>query len=124
MHLQDRDFHGAASGKRAVEELGTIAREKEKTKRLLIGAACLFVIVASLVITFSPVEKEKQGYAIGAALIVMALGAIGATQFRVKGPGGIEVDTRTQPLGSLQQPESNESVSRDDELESKHVPMQ
>lgn len=94
MKIIDREFEGDASGETAVTELGALAREREKTKRVLIGAACLFVIVAALVSTFSPVEKEKVAYSIGIALVVMAIGAIGAAQFSLRLPSGFRIDTR------------------------------
>ena len=54
----------------------------------------MFFVIAAIVIVFAPAGKEKLSYILGAALIVMALGAIGASQFRFKLPG-IEVDTKT-----------------------------
>ena len=116
MNVEDRDFRGAASGNRAVEELGAIAREREKTKRVLIGAACIFVIVAALIMMFAPADKEKLGYIIGAALVVMALGAIGAAQFRFKAPGGIEVDTRPQRAAPRSRVPVGQSSSDDDDI--------
>jgi hypothetical protein len=99
MVINDGGFRGGASGTTAVTELGTIAREREKTKRMLIGAACLFFAIAALIVVFAPSGREKLAYILGAALLVMALGAIGAAQFRLKVPG-VEVDTR------LNQPEN------------------
>lgn len=94
MNIKEKDFSANASGIEAVEELGNIAKEREKTKRLLIGASCRFFAIGAIVFVFAPQGKETLGNIIGAALIIMALGAIGAAQFRFKLPG-IEVDTRT-----------------------------
>lgn len=92
MDIRDGDFSGGASGKEAVAELGQLLKEKEKTKRMLIGAACLLFMVASLVIVFAPAGRETMSSVLGVALIIMALGAIGAATFKIKAPG-IEVQT-------------------------------
>jgi heme A synthase len=76
-----------ASGREAVSALTSLLLQREKTKRLLIGAACVFFIVAALVVVFAPPEKQALAYALGAALVVVALGAIGASQFKFKLPG-------------------------------------
>lgn len=94
MEIRDRDFAGGASGREAVQELGRIIREKEKTRRLLIVVACALFIVASLVIVFAPPGKESISMMLGAALIVIALGAVGAASFHVRAPG---MEIRTNP---------------------------
>jgi hypothetical protein len=87
MEIEERDFKGYARGEQAVNELAILTREREKTKRLLIGAAFALFIVAALVIVFAPSDKQNLAYALGAALLVMSLGAIGAAQFSFKLPG-------------------------------------
>ena len=99
MDVRDGDFDSGARGKEAVAELGSLLREREKTKRLLIGAACILFIVASLVVVFAPAGKETLSLVLGAALLVIALGAIGAATFRIKIPG-IEVHTN-HAVGSV-----------------------
>jgi drug/metabolite transporter (DMT)-like permease len=79
--------NGLARGREAVSALTSLLLQREKTKRLLIGAACVFFIVAALVVVFAPPEKQGLAYALGAALVVVALGAIGASQFKFKLPG-------------------------------------
>ena len=95
MNIQDGDFEGGASGREAVETLGQVVSEREKTKRLLIGASCLFFIIAALVVVFAPTDKQNLAYALGAALVVMALGAIGASRFKLKLPG-VSVETNNE----------------------------
>jgi hypothetical protein len=94
MNVDDGQFSGRASGQSAVDALTQIALERERTRRLLIGAACLFFVVAALVMVFAPPEKQTLGYALGAVMVVVALGAIGASQFHFKLPG-ISVQTTT-----------------------------
>ena len=99
MDVRDGDFQGGASGNVAVETLGQVLAEREKTKRLLIGAACLFFVIAALVIVFAPAEKQNLAYLLGAALMIMALGAIGASRFKFKIPGVIvETNSNVQSV--------------------------
>ena len=100
MDVRDGDFQGGASGNLAVETLGQVLAEREKTKRLLISAACLFFVIAALVIVFSPPEKQNLAYLLGAALMIMALGAIGASRFKLKLPG-VNVETNSNSLCSI-----------------------
>lgn len=93
MDVRDRDFRGYATGS-AVETLAEVLAQREKTKRLLIAAACIFFAIAAIVVVFAPPSKQGLAYALGAALVVMALGAIGASQFIFKMPGAT-IDTRT-----------------------------
>jgi hypothetical protein len=92
LDVRNGDFVGGASGREAVELLGRVLAEREKTKRLLIGAACLFFLAGSLVVVFAPPSKQGLAYALGSALVVMALGAIGASRFSFKLPG-VSVET-------------------------------
>jgi|GEM_PF-4368022 len=48
----------------------------------------------SLVVVFAPADKQNLSYALGAALVVMALGTIGVSQFAIKLPG-VSVETNT-----------------------------
>src|SRR5215472_4608090 len=98
MRIQDHGFAGSASGAEAVSQFPQYLAERERTKRLLIGAACLCFIAASIVTVFAPSEKQGVAYVMGAALLVFALGAIGATQFKVKVPGvSIETESDRPP---------------------------
>ncbi len=97
MELKEDDFEGKASGSNAVNNLKDLATarliEKEKTKRLLIIVDFMLVVLALLILILAPPEKETLGYIIGAALLILALGAIGARKFVFK-MFGISVDTR------------------------------
>jgi hypothetical protein len=115
MELRDDDFEARASGNNAVNNLTGLAseriREKEKTKRLLIIVDFLLVALALLILIFTPPEKETLGYIIGAALLILALGAIGARNF-VFEMFGISVDTRNeQAVNNNQEQNENEGDS-------------
>lgn len=84
-------------------------REKEKTGRPLIGAACPLFMVASLVVVSAPAEKEAMSLVLGAALIVIALGAIGAATFRIKAPG-VEVRTNGHADSDMPRPRAGDDV--------------
>lgn len=90
-HIQLPDFRGDAYGHEPVKRLleySTIRlREQEKTRRLLIGAVVLLVLVAVGATLFAPPGREAVGYGISAVLIVLALAAGGAARYRFKSPG-------------------------------------
>lgn len=87
MHVDEPHFRGSASGKEAVDALSNLIREREKTKRLLIAVALVLFVVAALVVVFAPEGREGLAYILGGALLVIALGAIGASQFKFRVPG-------------------------------------
>lgn len=62
-------------------------REKEKTKRLLIIVVFLLFVFSAFVFLFAPEGKEMRANIIGVALLVLAMGAIGAHKFMLKLPG-------------------------------------
>ena len=101
MDIHDGDFKGGASGNVAVETLGQVLAEREKTKRLLISAACLFFVIAALVIVFAPAEKQNLAYLLGAALMIVALGAVGASRFKLKIPGVMVETNSTHQSSSI-----------------------
>jgi len=109
MEVSDGGFNGKATGS-AVDIFAKVLLQREQTKRLLIGAACLFFIVASLVVVFAPAAKQGLAYVLGAALVVMALGAIGAAQFKLKVPG-ISIETVNSRPDSAN-PQDSTKVSR------------
>ena len=90
---------GPGSRQQALNLASVYLSERERTKRLLVGAACLFFLVAALLVVFAPEEKETLANVCGVALVVMALGAIGVSKFRLKMPG-IELDTRESGSGT------------------------
>lgn len=102
MDIKDGEFQGGASGA-GVTTLGQVMIEREKTKRLLIGASCVFLIIAALLLVFAPAEKQQLSYILGAALLLMAMGAIGATRFKITVPG-ISIDTQASAGQTTEKP--------------------
>lgn len=102
MDIRDGEFQGGASGA-GVTTLGQVMIEREKTKRLLIAASCVFLIVAALVVIFAPAEKQQLSYILGAALLLMAMGAIGATRFKITVPG-VSIDTQAPSIPTAVNP--------------------
>lgn len=92
MDINDGGFRGGATGQEAVAELGALMREREKTRRLLIGAACVLFVVAAVVLVFAPAGKETASVILGVVLMIFAFGAAGTAAFKIKAPG-IEVST-------------------------------
>lgn len=105
MDIRDGEFQGGATGA-GVNTLGQVMIEREKTKRLLIAASCVFLVVAAVVVIFAPAEKQQMSYILGAALLLMAMGAIGATRFKITVPG-ISIDTQAaaNPAATTTTPE-------------------
>jgi len=96
-------FSAEAKGMGGVSNLREIAmerlRQKEKTKRTLIIGEFSLVAFAVSIMVFAPNEKERIGYIVGAILLVLALGAIGASRFVFKF-FGISVDTKNNLTSS------------------------
>lgn len=86
------DDTGRASGRDAVEGLGKIAIQREKTRRLLLLSSVVLVLLGSAVILFAPAEKQFASHIIAGVLLVFSLGAVGASSFKIKLPG-IEVSS-------------------------------
>jgi hypothetical protein len=90
MHV-DHDMKFEAEGPDSAKVVGQYAlersREREKTKRLLIAVVAGLVALATICFLFAPAGKEKMGMIIGSILAVLALGAIGASNFIIKGFG-------------------------------------
>jgi hypothetical protein len=108
MEINDGRFMGRATGE-AVDLLAKVLFERERTKRLLIGAACLFFVVAAVVVIFAPPAKQGLAYVLGAALVIMALGAIGVAQFKLKTPG---VEVETEGVSSAGRAKSRKGTGR------------
>lgn len=91
MEVKDDEFSGRASGDVAEKALSLVVRERivqrEQTKRLLIAVVAGLFVVAVVAILFAPQGKEIVGWILGSVLIVLALGAIGASRFLLKVPG-------------------------------------
>ena len=96
MEIRDGDYvvrTGPGARQQALDHVSSRHREREKTKRLLIGAACFLFVVATFIIVFAPAGKEKYAYILGAVMIIISLGAIGAVKFHLKLPF-VDIDTR------------------------------
>lgn len=91
MHVSDDGFRAGAYGERGVQALGALAEkrlvEREKTKRLLIAAVVVLFIVGVVVMLFAPPGKEQLAYVIGSVLILLSVGAIGASRVILRVPG-------------------------------------
>jgi hypothetical protein len=61
--IDDGQVRGIATGNVAIGAMSDILKEREKTKRLLIGASCLLFIVSALVVVFAPPNRWKAKYA-------------------------------------------------------------
>ena len=96
MLIRERDFSGHATGG-AVAQLSALMKEREKTKRLLIGAAGLLFIVGAVVLVFAPQGRETISVILGGVLIVFALGAIGAATFKCDFPACLFKPTKEKP---------------------------
>jgi uncharacterized protein YceK len=92
MHINDSNFSGSAYGDSAIENLTSLAKEKEKTRRLLLILATIILIFGCSSILFAPQNKEMESMIIGAVMIVLSLGAVGASSFKVKMPS-FEIST-------------------------------
>ena len=104
MQVNHEGFSASVSGQEAVKALSDIMltriKEKEKTKRLLIVVTFILLVFAAFIPLFTPEGKEINSYVTSAALIIMALGAIGATRFSIKAPG-VEVESEVQQVIEL-----------------------
>jgi hypothetical protein len=99
----DDGVQGLASGDVAERALAEIAVQsivqREKSKRFLMGAVCALVIAGIVAVLYAPPGKDVLGYWFGATVIVLALGAIGASRFLLKIPGvSINTQQRTVKL--------------------------
>ncbi|BFM10979.1 hypothetical protein R50072_11320 [Simiduia litorea] len=86
MDIEDSNFRGSASGELAVSSLLELAKEKEKTKRFLLLAACFMFLVGCAFVIFAPDGKETVSYLVSGALTIISLGAIGVSSFKLKTP--------------------------------------
>ena len=119
MEIKDDDFQASASGQTAVDTLGELARERlrqrETTKRLLIGAVTLLFIFAGVIMLFAPEGRQQIGYIIGVVLVILALGAIGASKFVLQVPG-IHLNTTNQMTSAAGERASRVEASASDAL--------
>jgi protein-S-isoprenylcysteine O-methyltransferase Ste14 len=77
---------GTASGKKAIEKFADLAKEREKTRRITLIVAAAFLIFGCSALLYCPNDKKMEGIIVGAVMIVLSLGAVGVSAFRVKLP--------------------------------------
>jgi hypothetical protein len=94
--MQVNENGGSAVGQEAVDKLAQITIERERTRRLLIFAAVGCILAGTFAILVAPPEKEVASYIVGAVMCLLALGAIGASSFKLKAPG-IEISKTNAP---------------------------
>jgi hypothetical protein len=82
-----------------LEALVAIQRELERTRRLLIVVAGFCILAGAALIVFAPQGKEGVSYVVGAALVVLSLGAIGVQEFRLK-TVGLQIDAGLKAIES------------------------
>lgn len=83
MHL---DGFGSAKGEKAIDKIGELALEREKTRRMTLVVAAVLLMFGCSALLYCPNDKKMEGIIVGAVMIVLSLGAIGASAFRVKLP--------------------------------------
>ncbi len=92
---QSGKFNHSEASKHFVEERSKVHTqyiiEQEKTKRLGLVLSVILLIVAMLIVLFSPEGKEIVSYWIGGALLLFSAGAAGYKRLWAKTPL-IEVD--------------------------------
>lgn len=62
-------------------------REREKTKRVMCILVAALVVVSGALILFAPAGREILSYFLSPIILVLALGAIGATRFTLRTNG-------------------------------------
>jgi hypothetical protein len=102
--INERGVAWAVTGGESTVQLGMVTqewiREREKTKRTLIGAVVTLVAIGAAAVLLAPAGREHVGYVIGGVSIVLALGAIGVSTFIMKLPG-VRVDTTDRSSESI-----------------------
>ena len=86
-----------------LEALVAIRKDMESTRRLLIVTAGICLLGGAALVVFAPSGKEGVSYIVASALVVLALGAIGVQEFRIKTVGvqieaGIKAIEKTSDL--------------------------
>lgn len=86
---------GHKSVRTANKLLSKRIEEYERTRRMFALCGTLLAIAAVLVLAFAPPENELIAGIFGTVLLVMALGFVGVSVFKIKLPG-IEVSGHEQ----------------------------
>jgi len=75
---------GPGSRQQALEYGIARLREREKTKRAMSVLVALLVVAAGALVLFAPTGRETLSYVLSPVILVIAIGAIGATRFTLK----------------------------------------
>lgn len=81
MHINDT---GSASGEKAVEMLGEIAIQREKTRRISLLISLILGILISLILVFAPEGKETISYIVSGIMGIISLGCLGYSSIGFK----------------------------------------
>lgn len=81
MHINDT---GSASGEKAVEMLGEIAIQREKTRRISLLISLILGILISLILVFAPEGKETVSYIVSGIMGIISLGCLGYSSIGFK----------------------------------------
>ena len=76
---------------------------RSKTKRMVLVIASVLLIFGCSALLYCPKDKKTEGIIIGAVMIVLALGAVGSTAFRIKLPT-VEIQSGNQSYSSTNPP--------------------
>lgn len=81
MHINDT---GSASGEKAVEMLGEITIQREKTRRISLLISLILGIFISLILVFAPEGKETISYIVSGIMGIISLGCLGYSSIGFK----------------------------------------
>lgn len=94
----------AASTKEVAEQIKQILlhqiSEREKTQRILIVGCTALLALAALIPVFAPSGRAVPSAAVSVGLVVLTLGAIGVSSFKLKAFGA-DIDAKTQEIMRL-----------------------
>lgn len=75
---------GSASGDKAVEMLGEITIQREKTKRVSLLISLVLGMFISIILVFAPEGKEHISYIVSGIMGVVCLGCLGYSSIGFK----------------------------------------
>lgn len=81
MHINDT---GSASGDRAVQMLGEITIQREKTRRISLLISLILGILLSLILVFAPEGRETISYIVSGIMGILSLGCLGYSSIGFK----------------------------------------
>jgi len=75
---------GTATGEKAVNILGKIAKEKEHTKRWSLVVALTLGMFSGLILVFAPAGREVVSYTVASITGIICLGCLGYSSIKIK----------------------------------------